>query len=156
MKEDLEIGDLDSLEQEEGSEFDIRNFERELFGNLYKKLLETYTLYSSDRRQWKVGRTYFSVSKTMVNSFKRYAKHEEELYEELETLEKQLPVLKNKCHALEKDQGDGYEKVRVVNKIKQEVVDEVKELIEDMRHAGNLKMPQKTSTSEDQAWQKGK
>lgn len=154
MKEDFEMGDLDSLEQEEGSEFDMRNFEREVFGNLYKKLLEGYTLYTEDRKQWKIGREYFSVAKTLISSFKRYAKHDEELYEDLEWLEDQLPSLKNKCHEVEQSQSRG--QVKAVNRVDQEAVDEVKELIEDMRHAGNLKMPQETTTQEEKAWQKGK
>ena len=155
MKDEFNI-DIESLDKEEGSKFDMRQYEMELFSQMYTQLLRFYMVYTNDRQQHEVGRRFFSLSKTMISSFKKYARHDEDLYDDLEWLEAELTKLKNTCCEIEKPNPNGPGTITVVNKVEVEAVDEVKAYIERMREAGNLKMPKKSSTNEDRAWEKGK
>lgn len=155
MKDELDI-DIDELETEEGSKFDMRKYEMELFAEMYTKLLNLYTVYTNNRERHEVGRLYFSVAKTMINSFKKYVRHDEELYETLEEVEDNLVKLKNNCNEVEKRKPSGVGTVTLVGKADTEDVDNVKTVIEEMRDEGNLKMPKKSSTNEDRAWEQGK
>lgn len=140
--DNFDVSDLDPLDmQEEGSDFDLRYAELEMFTKMYQKLLDMYWR-SIDGAADGEQRAFLSTAKAIFSSFKRYVRHDDELFEEVEEVEDEVSKL-----IIDLDNG-----VRI--DVGYMTLDEIKEVIENMRHEANLKMPQKTSVGEDDAWRK--
>lgn len=141
-EDEFDLANLDELDvAEEGSEFDLRDAELKMFARLYQFFLNSYAIsFDSDSIQPQID--FLKSSKTLFTSFKRYVSHEEELYGRIEEYEDEVT---RKLVNIQKG---------ITVKVGYQFLDDVKECVEDMRHVGNFKMPQKTEVSEDQAWRK--
>lgn len=144
MSLDDGIDDLTGFEEElQGSEFDLRETERQMFAQLYTKFLKSYFDSQMNYGDSEVALVYLNISKTLISTVKRYARHKEEMYSKASELENSIQA---KIDTLNNSQG------QVI--ISTEFKDKVKEFIEDLRHEANLKIPQKKKANEDEAWKK--
>lgn len=143
MSLDDGIDDLTGFSEElQGSEFDLRETERQMFAQLYTKFLKSYFDSQMNYGDSEVDLVYLNLSKTLISTVKRYARHKDEMYSEANELEDSI---QSKINILNNDST-------VI--ISTEFKDKVKEFIEDLRHEANLKIPQKKKASEDEAWKK--
>lgn len=136
------LDELGSIEVEkEGTEFDLRESEKVMFSKLYAHLLESYMAFQREQSS-ENAKKFLNASKTILNSFKRYVQHDDELFDTVQETEEYVNSTNQRLHSGQVvNPGIGN-------------IDKVKEVIEDLRHAANLKMPQKSNVSEDQAWRK--
>lgn len=144
-EENNEIDDLTKINQEAGSEFDLRQYERQMFADLYSNFLQHYTEYRMYRDEHETGLKFLSVSKTLINTFKRYAKHDSEVFERCEDMEE-------KINPKEKRLKNTMTKRNHNTTLSNKYIDQLKEVVEDLRHTANLKMPEKTKTDPESAW----
>jgi hypothetical protein len=112
-----------------------------MFSKLYAHLLESYMAYQREQSS-ENAKKFLNASKTILNSFKRYVQHDDELFDTVQETEEYVNSTNQRLHS-------GH----VINP-GIDNIDKVKEVIEDLRHAANLKMPQKSNVSEDQSWRK--
>lgn len=138
-------------ERLEGSEFDLREAERQLFAEIYAEFLNKYLQCQENSFDLEADVGYLNISKTLINTIKRYAKHDEETYEKAEELEEEM---RDKIKVLQNRMADTSSPSFTSDAVSAEKRDEIKDFIEDLRHEANLKIPQKKTTDEDQAWRK--
>lgn len=123
-----------------GSEFDLRQIERQMFAEMYKNFLQKYSVYWTDRDQ-KMAYSLLGSAKTIVSSIKKYVEHDEELYKEVQDLEDGIDQKRKSFIAVNTPDG-----------ITDEELNDLKDTIEELRHEANLKMPQKTKSDPENAW----
>jgi len=140
-EEDLKDGFSEDLV---GSEYDLRQIERQIFAKMYKKFLNKYSVYWTTRDK-EMAYSLLGSAKTILSSIKKYVEHDEELYNRVQDLEDAIDEKRRSFHAVNTPDG-----------ITQAELNEMKDTIEDLRHEANLKIPQKTETDEEQAWRKSR
>ncbi len=138
-EEDLKEGFSEELV---GSEYDLRQIERQIFAKIYKNFLEKYSVYWTTRDH-DLAYSLLGSAKTIVSSIKKYVEHDEELYQDAQDLEDGIDRKRKSFIAANTSDG-----------ITDEELNDLKDTIEELRHAANLKIPQKTETDEEQAWKK--
>lgn len=135
------IEDPDDIEFEEGEvEYDLRDYERASFGKAYKHLND-FSAKMFIHREKKFCRGFFAVARTLMKMIVRYVDDEEltERAEECQSVcETELSNMGYESYAPDTSR-----------------VNEVRELVEDLRHAAGLNLPRKKQEKPEDAWKGG-
>jgi hypothetical protein len=135
------IEDPEDIEFEEGEvEYDLRDYERASFGKAYKHLND-YSAKMFIHGSKEKCRGFFAVARTLTKMIVRYV-DDEELVERAEECQELCEIELNNMTYEEYTPG-------------MPQVNEVREVVEDLRHAAGLNLPRKKQESPEDAWKGG-